>query len=316
MIRLARSGSWAASLAASLAAVVVAALALPACTNPVDTSPNVFDGQVADGAAAADASGPGDATATTPDATVDCGCMAVGQVFRFDTLTLLSLDGGPHPAIPQLNARWSKDIANFELNVYFIITEIGATAPDGSMPVVMRALNGAEIAGAADGDQCQLPDTAVTFHLIRNGCALTMTERAGVNIYTGSSAVPKNCGPSLDVPNTIPVRQVLLAFEMNRDCSGVHDGRVLEAGIPKAVLENVCTCLGDDAARCVGTTTTPGCDACPGTYFNLATLLKTINRGVAPTYNCRTADGAPSVCVEAAFSAAAVPSGLPAACMP
>jgi hypothetical protein len=103
------------------------------CENPVDVTPNAFDATREAGAAdvaggAVDAAGatggsPGEAGTPGP-----CGCLAVGQIYRFDSLVLTALDGGPHPAVPQLNTRWAKDMAAAELDVFFVVTAVEGDA--------------------------------------------------------------------------------------------------------------------------------------------------------------------------------------------
>jgi hypothetical protein len=272
------------------------------CENPVDVTPNAFDATREAGAAdvaggAVDAAGatggsPGEAGTPGP-----CGCLAVGQIYRFDSLVLTALDGGPHPAVPQLNTRWAKDMAAAELDVFFVVTAIEGDA------VSIRAVNGAEITGGAPGAQCELPETSVDFHLQRAGCTLTMTETAAINIYAGTDEIPKNCAPSLPVPHTIPVQQVRLRFDVAPACEGLTNGLVLEAGIPQSALRTVCTCLGNDAASCVGAATTPNCGDCPGQYANLEALIKAVSGGREPNYGCRTSTGEPAICLEATFTA-------------
>lgn len=276
------------------------------CDNPVDTEPNVFDAAREAGltdAVSSDAGPVGDADAASDD---PCGCLAVGQAYRFDSLVLTSLDGGPHRAIPPLNTRWAKDIAAHELDVYFIVTEVDGLA------LSMRAVNGTAIVGGG-GAECELPETSAQFHLARQGCTLTMTDTTGIHIYAGNTEVPKNCAPTLAVPDTIPVHDVRLQFDLAPGCEALTNGQVLEGAIPKTALQSVCTCLGNDASLCTGPTSTPGCDACPGTYSNLEALVKGVNGGAEPNYGCPTSEGETAMCLSATFSAKRVPE-TPAPC--
>lgn len=299
---------------AALALGLLVALAGQACENSTDVSANTFDAALEAGASGGTADArPLDAAGATTDGeagTVDpCDCLAVGQAYRFDALALTALDGGPHPAVPQLNNRWAKDIAGHELDVYFLVTSV-----EGDR-VGLRAVNGAKVAGGAEGQECVLSDTAVEFALQRHGCTLTMDAPAGINIYSGNTDIPKNCGPSLAVPNTIPVAQVRLQFDVGAGCTALTHGVVLEAGIARAALQNVCTCLANDASQCPGPTESPGCPGCPGAYANLETLLKAVNGGREPEYKCLTVDGAPAICVAATFSAKRA-DAEPSSCAP
>lgn len=273
-----------------------------ACANSTDITANAFDAAREAGATGGTMDArPGDAATATGDgeagASDPCDCLAVGQAYRFDALALTELDGGPHPAVPVLNNRWKKDIAAHELDVYFLVTSV-----DGER-VGLRAVNATEVAGGPDGEECELSDTAVEFTLQRRACTLTMDTPAGINIYSGNTAIPKNCGPSLTVPNTIPVGQVRLQFDVSAGCEALTRGIVLEASIARAALQNICTCLANDASQCPGPTESPGCAGCPGAFSNLETLVKAVNGGREPSYSCLTAEGDPSVCVAATFSA-------------
>jgi hypothetical protein len=298
------------AISRTLGPIALVGLALAACENTTDITPNAFDATRDDAAVVLDAAraDTGGGGGSTGDAAVDpCACLAVGQVFRFDALSLTMLDGGPHPAVPQLNNRWAKDIAGHELDVYFIVTAVDGT------DVEIRAVNGAEVAGSGNGTECELPETAVVFHLQREACTLTQIVAAGINIYSGDTDTPKNCAPALTVPNTIPVQQVRLQFDVGAGCGALTNGIVLEASIPAADLRRICTCLANDATACPGASESPNCGGCPGAYSNLETLIQAINAGRAPKYECRTVDGDPAICLEATFSAARV-DALPAAC--
>jgi hypothetical protein len=278
-----------------------------ACENPVDVTPNAFDATREAGPADAAGGRLADAATASGEAGAEgpCACLAVGQVYRFDSLVLTTLDGGPHPAIPQLNTRWAKDMVAAELDVFFFVTRIEGDEVD------IRAVNGAEVTGGAAGAQCELPATSVDFRLRRDGCTLTMTETAAINIYAGTDEIPKNCAPSLPVANTIPVQQVRLRFDVAPACEALTNGAVLEAGIPKSALQAVCTCLGNDATSCVGAATTPNCGDCPGQYANLEALIKAVSGGREPTYGCRTATDEPALCLEATFTASRFDPMLP-----
>lgn len=288
-------------------AASVAALVCVACENPVDTTPNRFDAASPtplDGAARVPDGPLSDAT----DESGACGCLEVGQTFRFDSLTLESLDGGPHPAVGQLNDKWGHDIRARLLNVLFEVTEVAEDR------VRVHALNAARDlvpSAQASAPICRLEPTSVDFELERTGCAFTMTAPAGIRIYVGTTAETKNCAPTLPVPNAIPIDRVRLAFTLRPDCAALDDGRVLEASLPKAALDRVCTCLADDVGACAGAAAQPGCDGCAGSYFNLSGLLLALGRGVAPAYRCTDANGGPALCLEARFSSERVRDPLP-----
>ena len=215
-------------------AASVAALVCVACENPVDTTPNRFDAASTtpfDGAARAPDGPLSDAT----DESGACECLEVGQTFRFDSLTLESLDGGPHPAVGQLNDKWGHDIRARLLNVLFEVTEVAEDR------IRVHALNAARDLGPsaqASAPICRLEPTGVDFELAREGCAFTMTAPAGIRIYVGTTAETKNCAPTLPVPNAIPIDRVRLAFTLRPDCAALDDGRGDE-GTPRGLVDRV-----------------------------------------------------------------------------
>ena len=304
MLRAMRSST---SHGGAVWAASVAALVCVACENPVDTTPNRFDAAAAR-APDADEVPSGGAVPDAAGAAGACGCLEVGQTFRFDSLTLESLDGGPHPAVGQLNDKWGHDIRAHLLNVLFEVTEV---AEDRVRVHALIAARDLGPSAQASAPICRLEPTSVDFELERTGCAFTMTAPAGIRIYVGTTAETKNCAPTLPVPNAIPIDRVRLAFTLRPDCAALDDGRVLEASLPKAALDRVCTCLADDVGACAGAAAQPGCDGCAGSYFNLSGLLLALGRGVAPAYRCTDANGGPALCLEARFSSERVRDPLP-----
>lgn len=290
-------------LAARRRAALVLALCPWACANPLDTRVNVFDAAsasiVTQDAAAAGGQAAGDGTTAGA-----CGCLEVGQVYRFDDLTLETLDGGPHPAVGQLNDKWGADIDQHLLNVLFEVTEV---TPER---IRVHALNGANDREIGAESVCRLESTGVDFDLERDGCTFTMAVSAGIHIFVGTTAATKNCAPDLAVPNAIPIDRVRLGFSLTSDCSALTDGRVLEASLPKAALGRICTCLSDDIDTCSGPAAQPGCGGCAGSYFNLESLLLALGRGAAPAYGCKDAEEGPALCLEARFTGERLPARL------
>src|SRR5689334_19832921 len=134
--------------------VLLSALALGACDNPLDTTPNKLPSK------------DDQDTTVVPDIdeTATCDCLAVGQWFRFDTLALTTIDGEEHPVLPTLNGLWKSDIEGNELNIMLEVTSVSESE------VVMKVVNGARVDGTQD--ICELTDTAVTVTFPRDGCHL------------------------------------------------------------------------------------------------------------------------------------------------
>ena len=158
----------------------------------------------------------------------------------------VSADGAARatPALP-LGSLWRADIAGGLLNVMFEITEVTDTE------LVVRALNAARYADAGQG-YCLLPETSIEFRFTREGCGFTNPQTSGINIYSGTTDIPKNCSPTLSAPNTIPLRGVALTGDFNPTCGKIIGGRVPSASIPRSALTATCSCLSPVVESCGG----------------------------------------------------------------
>jgi hypothetical protein len=293
---------------------VLGALAL-ACSNPTDDKANVLPSLKADAVGLAS-----DATASN----ATCGCLAVGQWFRFDTLKLKSLDGkADHPVIPTLNNLWQQDIDHFELNFYVKIEEV----TDGK--VKLRVVNGARtdeppnpddtVCSSSDDLAKQKPttclldnpaklDTTTLVELPRSKCQMSESAAAGINVYAGTPANTKNCAPTLPVKHAIPIRNAVLTGRFNDDCTQMLDGQVLAGSFAKAALSKICTCLtvGKQLGNCCAEPdpnyVDSECGGCNSHYQNLQSLLEAFSGG-SLDYGCKSEDGSPAVCLTASFTA-------------
>lgn len=259
-----------------------------ACENPIDTTPNVFPDpiEIVDM----------ETTPQTPEACSDC--LTEGAWYRFDLLKLVTLDGEPHPVIGILNGMWGTDVERHVLNVLFEVRSVTATQ------VVMGAMNAAWVSEDDDG-YCLMPETAIEFIFNRNGCAIENSTTAGINIYAGSLAIPKNCSFEGGAINAIPVREVILGGTFTDECNAISGGNVISAAIKKRALEETCSCLSPSLDGCLGIDPSfegnnfGECGGCNRTYNSLARQLTTIR---PLDWNCEV-DGEQAVCIEAEFSA-------------
>ncbi|MCB9739568.1 MAG: hypothetical protein H6747_09895 [Deltaproteobacteria bacterium] len=279
------------------------ALALLAgCENEVDSSPNNLNVGAAD-------SGSQDVVAG------ECDCLQKGTAWRFDKLTLDSIDNGPHNVQIALNPLWKKDIAGFELNFYAEVLEVSPTE------VKIRIVNGARIVGS-EKDVCLLPYTGVEVTFPREGCRLKPSAPAAMNVYAGTPANPKNCAPAIDVPHSIPVRGAVLEALIASDCGRVDDGLVSAGHLPEPALAKTCTCLttGNQNSESCGepdqtfadpnkNADNPGCDGCNSKFQNLKTLLNNFGE---LKYECKEGNDK-AACLTASFAGAKV-DALPAVC--
>ncbi len=312
-------------------AALLGLLALPGCNtlagvltgvdqpNDVDESKNKLPSADA-------ASGDSVNLADGASATNDCGCLQKGMAFRFSTLQIKSLDGGPHLVINTLNSLWSGDIKKQELNFYLEIVDVAGDE------FTMRIVNGARIANSTD--VCTLPVTESTVVMHRNGCKISNAQLTGLNVYAGTVANPKNCTTALAIPNSIPVRNAKFEAEIAPQCTGIVNGLLVEGSIGKAALDATCTCMTISPtakAEDCGTLDpnfkgypssknkdgqppefcTECCKGCaPTKYTNLKELLVSFG---ALKYLCKDEAGGPAVCLSATFEAPRV-DAAPAPC--
>lgn len=302
-----------------------------ACASPPDHRPNVLPNSVGDVASGVQL--PGDATSAT------CGCLAVGQWFRFDSLALTSLDGGQHPVIKTLNGLWAVDIAHHELNFYLNVMDVTPTS------LRFKVVNGArtedpqpECKCTTGGDKCDIPDrttdtclldansslnTEVFIDFPRDGCHLLPSAKAGINVYAGTTTGSKNCAPDLPVKNAIPVRNAILKGEVSADCSAIEDGVVMEGGFSELALGKICTCVATSAQYTCPTCGTldpkfvpdpknsddPACGGCNSKFQSLKSLLELFGD---LQYGCKAEDGVgKAVCLTATYRAVRIDKAPP-----
>jgi hypothetical protein len=274
-----------------------------------DTASSADAANLADGASAVDA----------------CACLQKGMAFRFSSLQIKTLDGGPHLVIKTLNPLWQNDINNKELNFYIEIMDVADTE------FTMRIVNGARTDAA--GNVCTLPVTESTVVMHRDGCKMWNTVPTGLNVYAGTTANPKNCTTDLAVPNSIPVRNANFEAQIVPQCTGITQGVLVEGSIGKAALDGTCSCLtlGSSKAEDCGTLdpSYPGypstknkdgqppefctecCKGCvKNKYTNLKELLVSFGK---LNYKCKDENGLPAVCLSAAFEAPRVET-IPVPC--
>jgi hypothetical protein len=285
------------------------------CENPIDETPNVLPSTPSNGG---DLTGEGGALSAgeTPstgatsamcdggaESEVGCGpcqdCPQQGTWYRFTDLDVISLDDNEtHLAIRILNNLWAGDIDRHQLNILFEILET-----DGDQ-VRVRALNAAWISAEQD-DYCVLPNTGIEFNFVKQGCAFTNPTPSGINIYAGSQNIPKNCALGIEVPHTIPVREVTLNGSFSEDCGAILNGHVPAASIPRSGLSQVCSCLYPNIEGCLGPDPAyPGKDdgSCAGCAEPYNSLDQQLNMLGPLDFNC-TADGGEATCLVGSFTA-------------
>lgn len=260
-------------------------------------------GAMTGGAMAGNGMTGGEATSSNESCGPCPDCPTIGTWYRFTELEIKSLDGdSEHPVINLLNTLWKGDIERNQLNILFEIIDKNETE------VTMRALNAAFLS-EEENDFCLLPDTAINFVFQRdqiNGCAFSNPEASGINIYAGTTEIPKNCALDADVLNTIPIRNTLMEGQFSRSCEQIKIGNVLSASMPKSALGGICSCLSPQVDSCRGLDPSyPGnangeCAGCGPSY--LMSLKSQLENFRPLKYECE-ADGGPAVCLSAGFSA-------------
>jgi hypothetical protein len=267
-----------------------------ACANPVDETPNRLP--------SIDVPDTADNDSPSSDASDGgCECLAVGQWYRFDSLSLLTIDGGDHPVLPTLNELWSADIKGNELN---ILLEIEAVS---DAEVTARVVNGARIDGATD--YCELSETAVTLVFPREGCKLLTSAESAFNVYAGTKTYPKSCSTTLPVKHAIPVSRARLEGTIKNDCSAITAGRVPGGGLAQSALDQLCTCLllpGQLAETCEALDASYAEAPCIGCNANYSSLGQLLTAFGDVGWTCQTEAGTPAACITADYSATAVPA--------
>ena len=259
--------------------------------------------------------------------------MHVGDMYRFTTLQLTSVDGNPDFAvIPVLNSLWQSDIDTFELN--FIVKITGLTADTVDIVVT----NGARVGDTKK--PCLLPQTAAALHFPRSGCNLLDSVPGAMNVYAGSQQHTKNCGyldaktmapaPALGVNQSIPIRGAVLKATTSADCSTITGGQVVSGSFSHDALFRLCTCQtlpGQNSDVCKTpdpaykdmTRTPPGaCDGCGDGWQSLGGLLSAFAGDAGLQYGCVSDTGGKSVCLTATFAAKRIDPAVwvPSDCSP
>ena len=270
---------------------------LSGCDNPVDTKANY----VPLANSAVDVVG---------DVSGSCDCLKVGDVYRFTTLHLTSIDGDPDfLVIPVLNSLWKSDIQHYELNFFFTIQ---AVTPND---ITFEVMNGARVGDTQK--PCLMPSTKTTIRFPRKGCQLLDSDTGAINVYAGSAQHTKNCGyltaAGAGVDHAIPIRGATLSGRMADDCSAVTEGVVSAGSFSKEALFRLCTCqttVGQTSDVCtapdksykdVSSNPVGACDGCGDGWQSLGGLLSAFAGDNGLKYGCTSDKGGPAVCLTAQF---------------
>ena len=269
--------------------------------NEIDTSPNVLPvaaGETAGADILAGNEQAGESEGSMNNEPQCATCAQIGTWYRFTSLSLDTIDGGPHPVIAVLNSLWSADVGSHFLNVLFEVRAV-----DGDQ-ITMGAMNAAWIS-EAENDYCVMPESAIEFIFTQSECNMSNSVPAGINIYAGSQEIPKNCSPQGEAGNAIPVRDVLLSADFAPDCGSIVNGTVRSAAIKRSALEGTCSCLSPVLGSCQGIDPNfegnnfGECTGCNQRYSSLSRQLNSIQE---LTWECEV-DGEQSACIEANFEA-------------
>ncbi len=255
------------------------------CENELDNTPNVL---------------PGDQLEADSGVQQEDGAIEVGQWYAYQSMVLDTLDSKIHPAVSVLNSLWASDMAQQEMNVLYMVTEV-----DDSH-VWFRGFNGVR----TDDGYCLVKETELPVHMNRSGQTLTMEEPTRFTVYTGTVDIPKNCAPNLTPRHMIPIDQAWFKIEVSDDNNWLT-GQVESATIPERAIDGVCTCVtapGTPAEQCGGLNPNYENAHCPGcgpNYHQLRGLMEIFGQ---LNMSCKDDDGAPGVCMTAHFTAARLAS--------
>lgn len=305
--------------------IVLTSLAIGAllgCENPTNSAANnipLADSKGATGnddtVGLSDSSTSDSLDATLSDgstATTACDCMKAGDMYRFTTLQLTSIDGNPDfPVVPVLNSLWQSDIDTFELNFIVKITKVTSDYVD------VEVTNGARVGDTKK--PCMLAPTRAPLHFPRKGCQFLESDPGSMNVYAGSQEHTKNCGylaqSKLGVDHSIPIRGAILKAIGKEDCSGIIGGEVIAGSFSKDALFKLCTCQttpGQNSDVCTApdpkykdtVSDPPGaCNGCGDGWQSLGGLLSAFAGDKGLQYGCKSDAGGPSVCLTATFEA-------------
>ncbi len=174
-----------------------------------------------------------------------------GRVYRFTEMRIEE----PYALAGLLNDLWENDIDKHILNVMFVIgrarpSETGYPLHDATLDAASGWRDPPELVldeGQAVESYCVLPGTRSPMTLVpktdcSGKCEVETQGRGELNFFAGSMDAPLNCSPDLEVPNSIPVRQVEASFVFDDDCTRIIHGR-LTACLRRDEAMRICMCL-------------------------------------------------------------------------
>jgi hypothetical protein len=259
-----------------------------------------------------------------------CNCPAdqmVGRAYRFTSLGVIE----PSVLASNMDQMWDTELSNYMLNILFVVQEAAAgevvafdtmklVAGPGwrtpEEPYLVEGDTSFQITGYSflSGLQIELDMVPLTGYQ----CQIKNTESKSLYFHLGPLSHPLMCGPLLEPANATPIKDLVIRFGFNEDCSKIENGYMRGCLSPTDV-DKICMCQQASTCPDTGgdlTTTFPTgdtssaaltqycVDAC-GHDDEAATNWTSFGAQIrmAGTKNCITSEGEAGYMLEVVFSA-------------
>jgi len=194
-----------------------------------------------------------------------CNCPLEGMLNRAYRFTNLVVDQ-PARLDVTLDRMWEYEIANYLLNILFVIQEAEANEDELAAFSRLKLLAGPgwripKTPYAVDDSfrvtaYC-LMDEELTMELDMTPysgyqCRFRNDDPGSLYFHLGSLKDPLMCGPLLDPADSTPIMDMHISFGFNEDCTRISNG-YLEGCLPQEKVNRICmcsragTCLKDGA---------------------------------------------------------------------
>jgi hypothetical protein len=187
------------------------------------------------------------------DGTSPCTCPAdqmLGRAYRFTSLGVIE----PAPLASFMDQMWATELSNYILNILFVVQEASqgdVTAFDAMKLVAGPGWRTPELPYLVEGDT----SFSVESYWLMEGlqieldmiplsgyqCQIKNTESKSLYFHLGPREDPLMCGPLLDPANATPIKDLIIRFGFNEDCSKIENGYMRGCLSPYDV-DRICMC--------------------------------------------------------------------------
>lgn len=183
-----------------------------------------------------------------------CSCSAEqmkDRAYRFTSLGVIE----PYKLAGNLDSMWETELSNYILNVLFVVQEAAA----GEV-VAFKTMKLVAGPGWREPGQPYIvsdnPSFAVTSYFLMEGLQITLdmipvagyqcqiknTEPKSLYFHLGPREDPLMCGPLLNPANATPIKDLVIRFGFNEDCSKIENGYMRGCLSPSDV-DRICMCM-------------------------------------------------------------------------